>query len=195
MRNLIHQCMVCNKLSSKPNNVPPEPPLPCFRVREVPPFTYVGVDYAGPLFLKGLETKVWISLFTCCVTRAIHLELVLDMTADSFIRCFKRFSARRGLPRKVISDNSKTFKSASRIISAILHSTRVAHYFAGNQVEWSFNLEKAPWWGGFIERMMKSMKGCLKRVIGHARHTFDELVTFVIEIEATLNSRPLSCVT
>ena len=83
----------------------------------------------------------------------------------------------------MISDNSKTFKSASRIISAILSSTRVAHYFAGIQVEWSFNLEKAPWWGGFFERM----KGCLKRVIGHARLTFDELVTVVIEVEATLN--------
>ena len=92
VKKLIHQCMVCKRLSSKPYNVPPEPPLPSFRVREVPPFTYVGVDYAGPLFLKGSETKVWISLFACCVTRAIHLELVLDMTADSFIRCFKRFS-------------------------------------------------------------------------------------------------------
>ena len=192
VRKLIHQCMVCNKLSSKPYNVPPEPPLPSFRVSEVPPFTYVGVDYAGPLFLKGSETKVWISLFTCCVTRAIHLELVPDMTADSFIRCFKRFSARRGLPRKVISDNSKTFKSASRIISAILNSNRVTHYFAGIQVDWSFNLEKAPWWGGFFERMIRSMKGCLKRVIGHARLTFDELTTVVIEVEATLNSRPLS---
>ena len=58
VRKLIHQCMVYNKLSSKPYNVPPEPPLPSFRVREVPPFTYVGVDYAGPLFLKGSETKV-----------------------------------------------------------------------------------------------------------------------------------------
>ena len=59
--------------------------------------------------------------------------------------------------------------AVSRIISAILSSTRVAHYFAGIQVEWSFNHEKAPWWGGFFERMIKSMKGCLKRVIGHAR--------------------------
>ena len=84
--------------------------------------------------------------------------------------------------------------AVSRIISAILSNTRVAHYFADIQVEWSFNLEKAPWWGGFFERMIKSMKGCLKRVIGHARLTFDELVTVVIEVEATLNSRPLSYV-
>ena len=86
VRKLIHQCMVCNKLSGKPYNVPQEPPLRSFWVREVPPFTYVGVDYAGPLFLKGSEIKVWIS---CCIPRAIHLEFVLDTTADSFIRCFK----------------------------------------------------------------------------------------------------------
>ena len=82
----------------------------------------------------------------------------------------------------MISDNSKTFKSASRVISTILSSTTLAHYFAGIQVQWSFNLEMAPWWGGFFER---SMKGCLKKVIGHARLTFDELITVVIEVVAS----------
>ena len=58
--------------------------------------------------------KIWISLFTCCVTHALHLELVPDMTTDAFLRCFRRFASPRGTPAKVISDNSRTFKAANK---------------------------------------------------------------------------------
>ena len=88
------------------------------------------------------DSKVWISLFTCCGTCAIHLDLVLDITADSFIRCFKRFMARRGTPHKIISDNSKTFKSANKELDQIHAAVR--EFFARVGVEWSFNAEKAP---------------------------------------------------
>ena len=57
------------------------------------------------------------------------------------------------------------------------------------------NLEKAPWWGGLFERMMRSGKRCLKRAIGGARLTYEELLTVIIEIEMKLNARPLSYVT
>ena len=113
----------------------------------MPPFTFVGLDYAGPLYIKT-ETaepkKVWICLLTCCDLRAIHLELVVDLTAQAFIRTFQRFVARRGLPSKLVSDNSKTFKSASNDIAKIMNHLLVQHYLAGIRVEWQFNLEKAP---------------------------------------------------
>ena len=66
----------------------PSPPLPAFRVREAPPFTNSGVNFAGPLCVKlsgGGQPKVWIALYTCCITRAIHLELVPDISALAFI--------------------------------------------------------------------------------------------------------------
>lgn len=71
---------------------PPPPPLPGFRINEAPPFCYSRADYAGPLFVHEQgsyagSSKVWICLFTCCVSRAVHLELVLDMSAPTFIRC------------------------------------------------------------------------------------------------------------
>ena len=153
---------------------------------EAPPFAYTGVDFAGPLYIRGSErSKVWICLFTCCVVRAIHLEIVSELTAQAFIRCFKRFTARRGLPRKVISDNAKTFKLARKAILAMLNDPVVHQYFSDAHMEWCFNLEKAPWWGGFFERLIKSTKRCLKRTICQAKLSFNEMV---------VNSRPLSYV-
>ena len=80
---------VCKRFEGRPIQAPPQPPLPEFRVRESPPFTYTAVDFAGPLYLQSKEvndsTKVWICLLTCCVSRAVHLELVLDMATATFI--------------------------------------------------------------------------------------------------------------
>ena len=97
---------------------------------ECPPFSCVGVDYAGPLYDKGTGDKIWISLFTCCVTRALHLELVPDMTTDAFLRCFRCFASQRGTPAKVISDNSHTIKAANKELARIQTDQVVKDYFA-----------------------------------------------------------------
>jgi hypothetical protein len=195
VRLLIHRCVVCKRFEGKPLNPPPAPPLPSFRVNEAPPFAYTAVDFAGPLYLRTKEAgskKVWICLFTCCVTRAIHLELVLDMSTMTFIRTLKRFSARRGLPRRMLSDNAKTFKAAAKTIKIIFNHQAVKDYLSQVRVEWSFNLEKAPWWGGLFERMVKSTKRCLRKLVGQAKFSFDEMHTAIVEIEGIINSRPLS---
>jgi len=66
------------------------PLLPEFRVKEVPPFTHCGVDYAGPLYISVVKepdsSKVWIYLLSCCVTCAVHLELVPDMSTQTFLK-------------------------------------------------------------------------------------------------------------
>eukprot|EP00731_Ephydatia_muelleri_P035515 Em0131g2a len=150
-----------------------------------------GIDYAGPLYLKSGE-KVWFSLFTCCAVRAVRLELVPDLTAKAFICCLKRFSGRHGIPQRLLSDNSKTFKSASRILLALQKAPEVRQHLRDSHIEWSFILEKAPWWGGFYERLIQSVKKCLRKVVGKARLSYDELITILVEVEATLNSRSIS---
>jgi hypothetical protein len=71
-----------------------------------------------------------------------------ELTTSAFIRSLKRFSARRGLPKKFVSDNGKTFKAAAKAVDAIMRDKDTQEYLSGVKVEWLFNLERAPWWGG-----------------------------------------------
>lgn len=79
VKKIIYHCVVCKKFEGKPCLGPSPPPLPKFRLREDPPFTHTGVDFAGPLYVKGYDStgsrKVWICLYTCCVVRAVHLDV------------------------------------------------------------------------------------------------------------------------
>lgn len=197
VRKLLFGCTICKKFQGKPYKTPPPPPLPGCRVKEAPAFTYIGLDYLGPLYVRSTsekDRKVWICLFTCCVTRAVHFEVVPNLTAAAFLRCFRRYVARRSMPSFVISDNAKTFKSASKELEKIMNDPSVIRYFTQERIKWSYILEKAPWWGGFYERLVKSLKSSLKKTIGRAKLTQDELVTVVAEAEMILNCRPISYV-
>ena len=196
VRFIIHRCVVCKRFEGAAYRGPPPPPLPTFRVQEEPPFTYTGVDFAGPLHIRTTGSsainKAWICLFTCCIVRAVHLEIVTDMSTETFIRCLRRFSARRGMPRKFVSDNGKTFKATAKFLRTVFKDDVVLDHLAGVGIEWIFNIERAPWWGGVFERMVKSTKRCLKKMIGQAKLSLDEIHTAIVEIESIINSRPLS---
>ena len=153
-RKIVHKCVTCKRFEGLPYQAPPPPPLPKCRVKEAPAFSYTGVDFAGPLLIRvtlsSHSTKVWIALFTCYVTRAVHLDAVPDQSTPTFIRCMKRFVARRGLPKRFISDNGKTFKAAARYLDSVFKDGTVQEHLTGLGVTWQFNVERAPWWGGRI---------------------------------------------
>ena len=186
VKKLLHSCVTCRRYQGKPYSAPQAPPLPEFRVKEAPPFSFVGVDFAGPLFVRDTQAstsrKVWICIFTCCVIRAIHLEIVPDLTSQAFIRCFQRFNGRRGFPVRIISDNAKTFKAAAKDIEVVLQDPEVQRHFAGLNIKWTFNMERALWWDGVFDRMIQTTKRCLRKSIGSAKLTIDELLTAVVEI-------------
>ena len=198
VKKLLHGCVTCRRFEGKHCKGMPPPPLPEYRVSQTRPFQATGIDFAGPLYVRPAghsgTTKVWLVLYTCCSTRAVHLDLVQDMSAPTFLRSFRRFTARRGTPSLVISDNAKTFKAAADTIKGILDGPEVMRFFTNFRVEWQFNLEKAPWQGGIFERMIQSAKRCLKKAIGRNCLTLDELLTLVVEVEGVLNSRPLTYV-
>ena len=167
VRKLLYECVVCRRLEGRPYVAPPPPPLPEFRVKEEPPFTYVGIDFVGSLYVKSLNSpqqKVWICLYTCCVTRALHLDLVPDLTANAFLRSFRRFTARRGRPSLVVSDNGRTFKPAAREITRILNDPGVKQHFAREHMKWTFNLEKAPWWVEYLRGLWSQLRGVWRRL-------------------------------
>ena len=160
---MLNQCVVCNKLEGRSFAQPPIASLPEFRVKPAPPFSRVGVDFAGPLFVKaknGQMRKVYITLLPCCVTRAVHLELVDDLSVETFKRCLRWLIARRGLPVLVVSDNAKTFKGTEKALHKLFTDPQVRDEMQNHPIEWHFNLERAPWWGGFFERMIGSVKRC-----------------------------------
>ncbi len=93
----IHNCIVCKELEGAPYDSSIAPPLPPYRLKDDPPFTYSGVDFASPLLVKDTGSgKVLVCLFTCLVTRAVHLDIAFNITTDAF--SLKQFAARHSLP-------------------------------------------------------------------------------------------------
>ena len=195
VKKVLSKCVTCKKQEGRAFSAPLTAALPEFRVKQVPAFSKEGVDFAGPLYVKaatGGVRKVYIALFLCCVTRAIHLELVEDLSAEAFRRALRRFAARCGMPTLIVSDNVKTFQATEKALNDLFNHPEVASELDRKKIEWRFNLERAPWWGGFFERMVGRVKACLRKVLGNARLTFDEFLTVLVEVEGTLNSRPLT---
>lgn len=90
-KKVVLKCLMCCKFKLKAS-WQSEAPLPREPITEVQPFEVMGVDFAGPLYVTPNYKKVYISLFTCAVTRAVHLELVSDMTTEAFLMPFKTLS-------------------------------------------------------------------------------------------------------
>ena len=115
---MLSKCSVCEIPQESRYPVPKSPAdLPSFHVREDYAFSCVDVDFAGPLYARlwnNVEKKMiktYVALFTCATSRAVHLELVPNLEAETFLLCLRRFVRRRRLPRLMVSDNAKTFKS------------------------------------------------------------------------------------
>eukprot|EP00112_Aurelia_sp_Birch-Aquarium-sp1_P019023 Seg4627.3 transcript_id=Seg4627.3/GoldUCD/mRNA.D3Y31 product="hypothetical protein" protein_id=Seg4627.3/GoldUCD/D3Y31 len=182
------------RAQGKSYRVPKPAALPEGRLSGAVAFADVGVDYAGPLYVKTSEgmAKAYICLFTCSTSRAVHLEVAPDLTTQAFLRCFKRFIARRGLPVTIRSDNAQTFRRANKELIAIFESEEVQRFVGQKGIIWRFMLEKSPFFGGFYERMVQVVKRCLRKILGSAKLNYEELVTVITEVEGTINSRPLT---
>ena len=167
IKKVIGNCYVCKLLESKPYAYPVAPDLPSSRVSINPPFTHIGLDYAGPVYVKSIYSsstnsfKAWIVLYTCHATRAVCLDLVPSYDADSCIRTLRRFFSRRGVPTSILSDNGSNFTADETQAFASDHG-----------VHWTFNPPASPWWGGVFERLVRSTKRCIKKVLLKAKLTF-----------------------
>ena len=177
VKSIIHECFTCKKAHARLAGQQMAT-LPNWRTTPSPPFTHVGVDYAGPLYVtKTGNKKRYILLFTCGSTRALHLELTATLEKEDFLLAYSSFVSRRGVPTAFYSDNGTTFVAASKALP---------------DVRWNFITPLSPWHGGLWERMVRSVKTPLRKVIGEARLKETELRVVLIRVEAVVNSRPLA---
>jgi Family of unknown function (DUF5641)/Integrase zinc binding domain len=175
--------------------------LPAVRVKAVHPFLNTGVDYAGPLTLKLTQrtsTKAYLALFVCMATKAVHLELVSDLTTKAFLAALTRFVSRRGLCKTIHSDNATNFvgaKNEMRDVERLLlsrdHQDDVIRFCANQTITFKFIPPRAPHFGGLWEAAVKSAKYHLVRIVGPTKLFFEEMATVLAKIEAILNFRPL----
>ncbi|XP_037930940.1 uncharacterized protein LOC119665767 [Teleopsis dalmanni] len=202
IKSVVQRCIICKRLHGK-NASENWTDLPIERVTVSKPFETTGIDFAGPLYITSTDNKndfkkAYIMLFTCAATRGIHLELAADLTVESCINALRKFIARRGTPSIIISDNAKIFKRSCmevQKLEQLMEKTRINQFAVANGIKWKFIPKRAAWWGGFWERLVRTVKNCLKAAIGKARLTFYEMDTLLTEVESVVNQRPLTYIT
>ncbi|VBB35220.1 unnamed protein product, partial [Acanthocheilonema viteae] len=194
VKSVLNKCMACKRWKAKPFKLPIMPNVPESRIIRTRTFENVGLDYLGPLSIKGESglTKRWVALFTCFTTRAVHLELVDDLTAESFAHVLRRFSARRDYPRLILSDNANQFQLVFKTI--MKYTTKMKNFLTMKGIIWKSITPRAPWSGGVYERLIGLTKNATRRCIGRKLLSQKDLITLIVEIEGILNTRPLTYV-
>lgn len=206
VKKQLRKCVTCRKNNpTKQHQLMGD--LPRARTEPAPPFYHTGVDYTGFVNVKvskmrnARTLKGYIALFICMVTKAVHLELVTDLTSSAFLAALRRMSARRGTPAHLYSDCGTNFVGANRLLQQEYETLRqtfddnLGAELSNMNIDWHFNCPSWPTAGGLWERLVRSLKHHLRRVIGEQRLTFEELSTILAQIEACLNSRPLCALT
>ena len=206
-RDVCKSCVPCRKAAARVETQLMGQ-LPSTRVTPSPPFSITGIDYAGPFVLKKGHTrkpvlvKAYLALFVCLSTKAVHLEIVSDLTTEAFIATLKRFVSRRGLPKEIHTDNGTNFQGARNDLSSLYAflsdaktTSTTSAYLLQHRITWRCIPERAPHFGGLWEAAVKSAKFHLKRVIGTQKLDYEEFSTVAAQVESCQNSRPLTSTT
>ena len=209
VKRVLMKCLVCQRQRVGPSSQKMAP-LPSERVLFSPPFTHVGIDFAGPLYVQGNPSphKSYVCIFTCASSRMVHRELTSSLSTNEFLQAFNRMISRRGICSTVWSDNAKTFKCADRQIRRLYKSQssdssqswddidqdELQAKLASKGIKWKFIVERSPWRGGWWERLVRNVKEPLRKVLRKALLSHSELATAFTRIEAVINTRPLTTV-
>src|SRR5690606_29332448 len=160
---VINRCRECNAARGRPFTTPIAP-LPESRTTPTQtPFTVIGLDYCGP-FRTSDGKKVWCMFAVCATTRAIHLEPVTSLATGNCLMALQRLFARRGIPQQIYSDNATYFHATNNTLGRMVRAIRECSDLPEVRqlhIRWHFQPPYAPWWGGFFERFVGSVKRAL----------------------------------
>ena len=195
IKSLLLRCVVCQRVKNRTILRPLPPPLPAERVRWVPPFTNVGVDHTGSFNIRdpqSRKTKAYICIFVCATTRAVHLEVVVNLSTTSFNMCLRRLAASKGVPSIIMSDNYRTFIAGQTFLLEMQQDPAVQDHLSANNIRWKHQTPRSLWMGGDFEHLVRTIKASLATSISKKLLTLEELTTIVKEAENIVNSRPLT---
>ena len=171
VRRVLHSCPPCKRRVVKPD-LPLMAALPAHRLLAyAPPFTHTGLYFFGHYFVTvdRRPAKRWVCLYTCMVTRAVHLELCESLNVDSFLNSFRRFVALRGKPAHCFSDNETNLTAGQTCLKNGIENwnqRKISDFESQRGIEWSFSPPSAPHFGGVWERLVQSAKRALSVVLG-----------------------------
>ncbi|XP_024117236.1 uncharacterized protein LOC112138823 [Oryzias melastigma] len=195
---IIHNCVLCRKLR-RPTELQKMADLPKERVEASAPFTYSGMDCFGPFLVKKArkEHKRYGLIFTCLYSRAVHLEMLEDLSTDAFINALRCFISLRGAVRQLHCDQGSNFVGARNEFRESLKQCDpklLEVFLSEKQCEFIFNAPTASHAGGIWERQIRSIKNVLNALLAQCPGRLDDasLRTLFYEAMAVINSRPLT---
>ncbi|XP_063623858.1 uncharacterized protein LOC134795856 [Cydia splendana] len=190
---VVSKCMKCFRVRPLGAPAPFMGDLPSYRISQLKAFSSAAVDFGGPFDIalgrgRGNKTyKGYICVFVCTATKAIHTELVTELSSDAYLAALRRFVARRGRCSRLVSDQGKNFVGANNILQRLVKDAAAHH-----SINFEFNPPGSPHFSGLAEAGIKAVKTHLSRVVGNQRLTYEEFSTILTQVEALLNSRPLT---
>ena len=194
IKQILKQCVLCSKFNSFAFRYPKPTDFHKDKVNLLRPFENVGVDFTGHFFIKFGETtvKMYLLIFTCLNVRAIHLEIVPDMSTDSFLAAFVRFTNRFGFPVTLYSDNAPSFTQAAKFLNKSFSDDHVTEVMSRNNIKHVQIPLYSAWFGSSWERLIRVVKSCLFKSIGKSKMEYFRFLTLLTDIQEAVNSRPLT---
>ena len=194
VKNVISHCILCKRFNNLSFKYPKVTNLPKHRVNFIKPFKHTGIDYTSHVWVKdgkGLK-KYYLLIFTCLNVRAIHIELIEDMSTHSLILALIRFCNIFGTPSHIYSDNAKSFVAGVNFLHEVFLSSEFNEKFSKFNIKHIRIPVYSAWVGSTWERMIRVIKSCLYKVVGRAKLTYFKLLTILSDIQQSINSRPLT---
>ncbi|UYV75623.1 hypothetical protein LAZ67_13000781 [Cordylochernes scorpioides] len=178
IKQIIGKCVICRRHNQKP--IPtPGAALPTNRIGLGKTFEVTGLDLLRPRYILKVAA------------RAVHLEIVRTLEANTFLLALKRFICRRGRPGKIYSDNGTNFSKTNELLKR-LDWGKIERESSVKIIQWIFIPSSAPWWGGFWERLVRIVKSLLDRMLGFSKLNYVQLETALCEVESIINNRAFS---
>ena len=194
----IHYCVTCRKERSRFQNQKMSD-LPAARTEPSAPFTHCGADCFGPFLVNEnrKQLKKYGVIFSCFSSRAVHIEILDDLSTDSFINAFRCFISIRGNVRTLYCDQGTNLVGARNEFQKSmkeLSCSETAEIFTKFNCNFVFNPPTGSHMGGLWERQIRTIRSVLTNLLNRSpcKVNTSELRTLFHETAAIINCRPLS---